>query len=369
MIVKSFAADTVAGALKLARKELGGEAVILKTRRVEPAQQNLIGGKVEVTACVARPGAEAAVAPVVQYDIESGLQAARFGNIPAGEIARKLDFLLDVLQTPVRREKYPDNFGNLFAVMLQADIPEVLARVITDRLSERMGAGAEYEDLSVAAANLLLEQIPRKKSKSILGAGQRVVLIGPSGAGKSSLMGRLAANLVCRQKTAVTLSSLDQVKITAVDELHTYAEALDVKCFDMPREINRELVQRESKDRVVIIDTPGLNTRDSETITLFEEKIRRLNADRVVAVFPAWFRSSDLRDLLHAYRNLGVTELAFTMMDQTHRLGAVVAAAIHTGLPITMLGTGRKADHIDLDPDYPSIVATIFARGVTNDHE
>ncbi len=57
MIVKSFISDTVAGALKRARTELGGDAVILKTRRLEGVSPASAGGKVEVTACVDRPTA------------------------------------------------------------------------------------------------------------------------------------------------------------------------------------------------------------------------------------------------------------------------------------------------------------------------
>ena len=47
MIVKSFTANTVAGALKKVRSELGGDAVILKTKRLQPDQQLVAGAKVE----------------------------------------------------------------------------------------------------------------------------------------------------------------------------------------------------------------------------------------------------------------------------------------------------------------------------------
>ena len=47
MIVKSFTANTVAGALKKVRGELGGDAVILKTKRLQPDQQLVAGAKVE----------------------------------------------------------------------------------------------------------------------------------------------------------------------------------------------------------------------------------------------------------------------------------------------------------------------------------
>ncbi len=63
MIVKSFIADTVAGALKQARNELGGDAVILKTRKLDGVHPSAGGGRVEVTACVDKAAAAPTPAP------------------------------------------------------------------------------------------------------------------------------------------------------------------------------------------------------------------------------------------------------------------------------------------------------------------
>ena len=52
MVIKSFSAPTVAAALKKIREELGGEAVVLKTKVCPGEETSLTGERFEVTACI-----------------------------------------------------------------------------------------------------------------------------------------------------------------------------------------------------------------------------------------------------------------------------------------------------------------------------
>ena len=52
MIIKSFTGPTVAAALKLVRDEMGGDAVVLKTRVLPIDETIVVNERVEVTACI-----------------------------------------------------------------------------------------------------------------------------------------------------------------------------------------------------------------------------------------------------------------------------------------------------------------------------
>ena len=52
MIIKSFTGPTVAAALKLVRDEMGGDAVVLKTRVLPIDETKVVTERVEVTACI-----------------------------------------------------------------------------------------------------------------------------------------------------------------------------------------------------------------------------------------------------------------------------------------------------------------------------
>ncbi len=57
MKVKSFTADTVAAALQIIRQEMGGEAIVLKTRKVVNPRG---ADRVEIIACVNEKGTKTA---------------------------------------------------------------------------------------------------------------------------------------------------------------------------------------------------------------------------------------------------------------------------------------------------------------------
>lgn len=370
MIVKSFAADSVAGALKKVRNELGGEAVILRTRKIESNRQKQIGGRVEVTACIDKSGDRTPLPepkPIAIQKPNEDISAKSFRNlnpsIPADVIAHKLDFLTDLFQMPIRRQTFSRNFSRIFSVMIDADIPEYFACDITEKLQDKMPDSAEFNDLRTMAIDYICDNLPSRKDKKQFRTGDRIVFVGPSGSGKTSTMGRLASHLIANEKLPVNLTSLDQVKVSAPEEFHIYADVLDVDYFDMPRHVDKGLLDSLGKDKITIVDTPSLNRYDTQSIALYAEKLARINADRVVGVFPAMYRASDLLECLMAYRSLGLTELAVNMADQTHRLGGIMTASIQTGLPIAMVGAGTKAGQFDANPEYRPLVQSLFGRG------
>ncbi|MDD4051903.1 MAG: hypothetical protein PHR28_08410 [candidate division Zixibacteria bacterium] len=379
MIVKSFISDTVAGALKQARTELGGDAVILKTRRVVGTNSSPKGAKVEVTACVDRATssdmpAVAVKEPIIEAPAKS-IEPDRFrvaatpakpideDRFPAAEIVQKLDFLIDVFQAPLRKNAFPGNIGRLFTCLLHADFPEAVAYDITERLVDRFQPGDSFRDIAAVAIDLICRQLPESTQSKPFVAGQKLAFIGPAGSGKTSLLGRLAGYVLRECRVPVVLASFDQVKVAAPEELATYADILDIDHFAMPRQADRALIDRQGKDKIVLLDTPALNPRDRAEITAFAEKMTAINPDRIIGVFPATARSSDLFDTLRAYRSLKMTDLAVTMTDQTYRLGGMIAMSMHSGLPLSIVGNGRGAAAIKLNPNCRQIIRNCLGAG------
>lgn len=369
MLVKSYVADSVAGALKLVRSELGGDAVILKTRKIDSTFRNAAGGRVEVTACVDQSQPSSAPAPSAPVIEKAPARPMAGADFHSEVIAQKLDFLIDVFQSPMRKHTFDGVIGQLFTNLLQADVPENMAYDLADKLSDRFDEKEDYQAVTAAAARMLVDQLPRKRQEELFKPGQRIILVGPPGSGKTSLMGRLAGYLISEKKLTVCLSSLDQVKVSAPEELQTYAEILNVDHFEMPREIDHSMLDSRGRDKVTLIDMPAMNPRHREPVRMNTEKLARIKPHRVVGVFPALYRASDLLDIIRAFRPLKLTDLAFTMIDQTGRLGGMIAMSIQTGLPITILGTGQRAGDIDLAPDLQKIIELFLGVEEGRSHE
>jgi len=372
MIVKSFIADTVAGALKMARSELGGDAVILKTRKINGNQRSVVGGKIEVTACIDK--ATEATPPRVAVPLASEApeqvpEIINHNGFCSDEIAKKLDFLIDIFQAPSLKTSFKGTIGRLYAALIHADVCEELAGEIAERLNTRFGSESPYATLVDTTVEMLIGQLPKTETNLEFKTGQKIVMVGPAGGGKTSLLGRMASHLVMENRMPVCLTSMDKVKVSAPEEIQTYADILDIDTYDLPREIDETILDRDWQDKITLIDTPALNSRDRSEIKHHAEKLGRIKPDRIIGVFPATVRTSDLFDMIRAYRPLGLTELALTMTDQTCRLGGVVSLAIQTGLPLSILGTGRRAGCIELHPDYASIIREFMGGDKGGDDE
>ncbi len=364
MIVKSFAADTVAGALKKARTELGGDAVILKTRRLDTVQSARTGDKVEVTACIDSTAVEVSrstvkpatpitvqVTETASPDVVPVAPVVLPGTIPVTAIAEKLDFLLDIMQVPVRHSTFPNAFGQLFATLLNSDFPEYIAYDLTEQVMGGLEHDAKYQAVAEVTYDLIRSRLPQKSTQDDWAINQRVVIIGPAGSGKSSLMGRLAGYLIGEKSLPVNLTSLDQIKVSAPEELQTYADVLDIDYFEMPHSFDKALWERCANERLTIVDTPALSGTDPAGIERFAQKVRQIDPHRVICVFSSLMRSADIFETIKAFRPLNITDLAFTMTDLTKRHGAMFAIPFLSGLPVTMLGAGSAAADIRLDPN------------------
>jgi len=366
MIIKSFTAPTVAAALKEVRETMGGQAVILKTRMA--GHGNGAGRKVEVTACID----EAIVAPGKIDDLvrrqggdpqqlTDNLAQRLTDEIMSCDCARadspsRLDRKLDSVITGHRNTEPLADIDRIvrpvYLDLLDADIPVEIARQITDRTVADLKKNSR--DPYLAAHDILTAEIERTSVRRIpFRTGMRVVLVGFSGAGKTSALARLATEIIVRDRLKVTLSSLDDIRVAAREEIGSYADILNLPLarFD-------ELAERNHTDAVTLIDTPSIPNRAGERAAL-AGKIKKISPDLVFLVFSVCARSRDLLESLHYFETLKPTHLIGGHLDESERWGGLLAMSGFLDIPLAYLvdspggagplrpvETGKIAGHI-----------------------
>ena len=277
MRLKSYYAASLAEAIKLARAELGPDAVILSSQPSE------CGRGVRLTAALdlAAPEATEPSVPGAPSPIEEINAALAFHGVPPG---------------------------------------------LSDRLiAAAAELGAVDDETALAGA---LSRVFRFKPKAIAGAKTPILLVGPPGAGKTATAAKLCAlaRLDGRSAALITLT-LDTVKAGALARAAILADSMDVtlgEATDVPSLL--EAIADCGGEGLVVVDTIGANPFDADELEMLARVAKAVSA-KVVLVLPAGGDVMESADLALTFAEVGAGLLCPTRLDASRRLGGVLAAA------------------------------------------
>ena len=370
MIIRSFMGETVAAALKDVRTQMGGEAVVLKTKQVTtPDGRSCF----EVTACLDNPTAaqasralpdrkaaaqaiapnnrlagviddipqpetprEAAETPTGQPAAAQGVSAA----LPSADLER-FGHQLDAVQEKLERMMAAADLtslgvndelaaiGSAARMLRNADVPEFYIRDLFTSLRAALTGAAITPEIIQSAL--------RDRLAIALGAGvelkpgDRVLVMGSAGAGKTSIIGKLASSLMTERNIPVRLVSLDSIKVGALDEIQSLGDILGVEVADPSMMVDlAQAAQRvEDAERVVLIDSGAMPT-DPEKFEQMQVAVDAVAPTHRLAVISALTRSRDVERQARAIMALQPTHTVATMLDLTDSWGAVLGATAVT---------------------------------------
>jgi signal recognition particle subunit SRP54 len=185
-----------------------------------------------------------------------------------------------------------------------------------------------------------------------------IMMIGLQGAGKTTTCGKLA-RLFKQQGRRVLLVAADPRRPAASDQLASLGKDLDVMVYrsDLPGatradvvRICREGVQvgNDKGHDVVILDTGGRLHIDDELMAELADVKRAVSAYEVLLVADAMTGQDAVKMAEQFDQRVGLTGVILTKVEGDARGGAVLSIRAITGKPIKYLGTGEKADALEL---------------------
>ena len=177
------------------------------------------------------------------------------------------------------------------------------------------------------------------------GHADYVFFIGPTGVGKTTTIAKLASKLKLEKKLNVALLTADTYRIAAVEQLHTYANILQVPL----RVLYNETELKDSIDDlknfdIVLVDTAGRSHRDSEQTDDLRRLLEAVPEDRrqVYLVLSVATKYSDLIKITKTYSDISDYRLIFTKLDETSCLGNIFNIKMLTGVPLSYATFGQK---------------------------
>lgn len=314
MIIKSFTASSAAGALKLARHEMGADAIVLRTTEISAGTGR---GGVEVTACLERPTVQQSSVLLAASDKPHPTASSNPAKVDSCPVAEPVS-------------PHVNGLDRWREILVDSDLP--LACV--DQLLTSVSSGATGQDTKSYLLTQLAATLKGCCGEPIqFTPGDRIVVVGPAGAGKSSVLGKLAASIVVDHRLPVALMTLDNAKVGSFDELAGYAAALDARIAD--RRLDRQADQ-PSKEEITLIDSPAVSDDQTRLKSLIEA-VSELHPTHIVAVFSALTRSADAVKQAETLTALTPTQVVMTMGDVTHRLGAIIPVTQITKCNLALL--------------------------------
>lgn len=286
MRLRTFIAPSIGEAMRQVRELLGEDAVILSTEQV--------GKQAKVIAAVendAPPTAAATAAPETADELEPAL---RYHGVPQALANRLLATAGD----------------------LEGSSPQ---QALTAALRAQFG----FQPLT-----------DRKPTKPIL-------LAGLPGAGKSSTLAKLAA----RAKVngwAATAITCDLAKAGAIEQLATYAKALEIPAYRAKDAATlRKAVAKADANGAILIDTLGTNPLKAGDLSQLRELADAAGAE-IVLVMAAGGDAVESAELAASYAEAGATRLVATKVDVARRYGGILAAAEAGRLAFAGVGTSPE---------------------------
>jgi len=381
VIIKKFYADTAGEALRLVRKALGAEALILGNRRtaggveimaVAPSEFEsvTVGVTPERTnanthAPVLSATPQFPVTPLVPVtppdpsSVDAGASDAV--EDPAGDKGDELVQEVRSLRSMVEGQLAAFAWNDLkrrdltkvevLRCLMTVGIGATLSRELVDELPDGLDVSRALRLAKTRLQNLLPVVAP---TQGLVDEGGIYALVGPTGVGKTTTVAKLAAECALRLgRDNLALVTTDTYRIGAVDQLRIYGKILNVPVFAIRDEADLQHTLADLRARhLVLIDTVGMSQRDrrlADQVALLTGGARQA---RRILLLAATAQSNVLEDVACAYAGEGLAGCILTKVDEALTLGGALDVLVRHRLTLHFVANGQRVPE-DLHPPNP----------------
>lgn len=373
-------------ALARVKRELGPQAVILRTRTLRRGGLLGVGARqvVEITASkeVARvAGTEVLRSAGLSEQQTAG--ASRTGPAPPPQVSslepstaslsdevhqiRQMVHRMMRLQVTQPRPDLPNALFNQFLGLLEQEVEEELAEQIIQSARKKLAgiaaddAGAVREEVAGQIAQLV--RVAGESASDTPMADDRpltIALIGPTGVGKTTTIAKLAAHYKLRRGLRVALVTLDTYRIAAVDQIKTYAQILGATLHVAltPEQMSQTLNQCHGFD-AVLVDTAGRSPRDCDRLDDLRQILTAARPHEVHLVLASNTGQAAMMEAVERFTPIGFDRLIFTKLDEAVKFGLLLNVVKKVDARLSYLTTGQEVPH-RIEPGDPRRLAGLI---------
>ncbi len=360
--VKRFIADNSQEAMLKVKMELGKDAVILHSRKIQ--RPGIFGflkkPLVEMFVAVDEPDEKDKHSVV--NPVQNNPDVRLFDNNKIDELQAKIGnienmlnhFIAKAVEDPadLSFQKPPELFEKYYNLLLENDVDEKLTQKMMNIVQRQFSFSLENEKAIQNAIKVLIKEYLGTAStlEENMKKQSKIIFVGPTGVGKTTTLAKLAAKASVGMGKSVGLITADTYRIAAVEQLKTYSEILNIpiKVIYEPKEVVEAIEIYKDKD-IILIDTAGRNHKVEEQLQEVKELIGYVEEPDVFLVVSALTAYKDIVSITRSYQFLDRYKLLFTKLDEATTLGNILNMRTLTGKPLSYFTTGQSVpDDIEI---------------------
>jgi flagellar biosynthesis protein FlhF len=424
MQIKKYIAANIKDATEQMRKELGQEAIILHTRKLQKGGllKSVGGEKVEITAAiddhplhksadhfpqtysrktvrnnfavmVHEPSGEEEVdtANVLESlkrmsgsfekrisddEEEKPMKQSVKDMSEIVQLKAEVEDVKSMLQTLTQQLQYkhfgemPSSVKDAYVTLLQQDMDEKIVLAITNTIMKKLTGGDRIPNkinVEQMVLNLLADQLPvSAPQKGNTKKPKVIALVGPTGVGKTTTIAKLAATEKLAHGKNVALISCDTYRIGAIEQLKTFAVIADIPMQVVYRTTDlAAAIKKFHRYDVIFIDTVGRSQKAKKDLQELKKIVQASKADEVHLVLSGQTNNATLTDIVERYQIVDPTHLLFSKLDEAAIFGPLYNIAQKTRIPVSYFTLGQAVPDDICNADGIKFAAMLYQGTVT----
>ncbi len=246
---------------------------------------------------------------------------------------------------------------------------EVDEEILTE-MAAQSTAGETLVDIHTPAAkttltNYLNEHIKFSDGIKLNRHGVRIAaLLGTTGVGKTTTLAKIAAKFVLEQRTNVALITADTYRISAVEQLKTYSDILELplEIVYNPAELAAAIERHRDKE-LILIDTAGRSQHNDYQLRELEEFLRVNPRIEKHLVISSTTKFTDAKHIIQKFSQVEPDRIIFTKTDETGSLGMIINLLRDNTYSLSYVTTGQSVPD-DIERANSDVLANLLFKKV-----
>ncbi|RPK30304.1 flagellar biosynthesis protein FlhF [Paenibacillus xylanexedens] len=216
--------------------------------------------------------------------------------------------------------------------------------------------GLKEQDVEQLVKLEVMHFLEQRIEEGILPTTRIVYVAGPTGVGKTTTIAKLAAEQMFKKQRKVGFITSDTYRISAVEQLRTYASILNVplEVVQSPGDTQRAISRLENCD-LIFMDTAGRNYRNELLVSELQSLLSPVENSETFLVMSMTSKSADMVQITEHFSKYGLDKVIFTKMDETGSCGPLFNLLHRFPLKLAYVANGQNVPDDLLKPDADSL--------------